>query len=937
MPRTPAQVMFVATAVTIAFHTATQGIEIDMPLHVRDTSGVERKGEICSTGVPLPAGAMKDAGGLAVHDPQGKPVPAQFRVLERWRDRAAGMNDLSVKWLLVTFLADVPAGGKTTYRLKPGPNPVPGSPVHIEESGDSFKMGRTLFKKNMSAPFRPVLTLPDGNRLPASALKTLKWSVWEEGPVRACLAGESQTEDGAYGIMVWIYAYSSSTGSEQASRPRWDMTLLLKNTPNKARGPLYFKDFSVSWRPAGLDNAGAARLGGEWGKAVTADVNKTAYLYQDSDGTETWKTMSRRRQDWRTGKYKGSHPWSHAYVLGYAQGTVNGKKQKLAPLGEPAFRGYKVLADDKESGTGNHAQGWMSLHDGKRTALLLVRDFLRQYPKAVEAQPGRLIARLWPKYWQAQGGLHWLDDLQRKAHDLSFRIIDGVADATACENAARTFDHPLVIHCGTDWYRKTGVYGYLSPRFKESEVKVEPRLLSNGSTWVTHGGDLLDRIRRRYHDAPMGPFIRHGNPGSARRVYVAMQHSSGMTPMWPDDYRYPRDATMLKIGYCSPARGAGGKYNAGTAHHGYMPWNNQHWLCDEISDSWRLFGDPLAYDALRDMATYIRFYFDRRNSGKERIGETRVDALPMVVMADCHRLLEDDALLAALRDFVRTTCRRQINKQRGYYQPNRNVSRESGGADKPFMLSTLMDGLREYWYLSRDEVAFDLMLGITDYCIEEGFINEILGFRYTIPVDLKTSRETLAAEKAKKDPHRGGYRAWQMFRPLAFAYLYTGDELYRDTFRKMCKAAKDATVWRHKGSPNPDSSDWGYICDRVRDLPEQKKPDADPPAAIADLAAEAVGGGKVKLTWTTPADAAYLRIKWADKPMVRRLNLPEQADTHANWWAAENVSNEPEARPGKQSLVVDGIPAGVRHFAVRAFDAADNRGPLGKQATVRVR
>ena len=31
---------------------------------------------------------------------------AQFRVLERWREKAEGKDNLSVKWLLVTFLAE---------------------------------------------------------------------------------------------------------------------------------------------------------------------------------------------------------------------------------------------------------------------------------------------------------------------------------------------------------------------------------------------------------------------------------------------------------------------------------------------------------------------------------------------------------------------------------------------------------------------------------------------------------------------------------------------------------------------------------------------------------------------------------------------------------------------------------------------------------------
>jgi hypothetical protein len=176
-----------------------------------------------------------------------------------------------------------------------------------------------------------------------------------------------------------------------------------------------------------------------------------------------------------------------------------------------------------------------------------------------------------------------------------------------------------------------------------------------------------------------------------------------------------------------------------------------------------------------------------------------------------------------------------------------------------------------------------------------------------------------------------------MFRPLAWAYLHTGDEQYRDVFLQMCKAAKDATVWRHSGSPNPDSSDWGYLCDQVRDLPGTAKLDAVPPAPITDLQAKALGWGRVRLTWTTPDDAARLRIKYADKPMIRRLKLPEQADSHVNWWAAQNVGDEPAPEPGRpQTMIAEGVGAGTKVFAIRSFDTAGNRSEISNDAAVRV-
>ena len=125
-------------------------VELDVPLTVWDVAGVERRAEPCSTGVPMPCGLLVEPQGIAVHDAGGRAVPAQFRVLERWRDQGIGKGDGSVKWLLATFLADVPARGEAVYRLKAGENPAPPNPAKVEDKGDAIAMGGLSFRKDFS-------------------------------------------------------------------------------------------------------------------------------------------------------------------------------------------------------------------------------------------------------------------------------------------------------------------------------------------------------------------------------------------------------------------------------------------------------------------------------------------------------------------------------------------------------------------------------------------------------------------------------------------------------------------------------------------------------------------------------------------------------------------------------------------------------------------
>lgn len=61
-------------------------------------------------GVPMAVGMIRGTDGLAVLDPDGDRVPAQFRVLARWADG-------SVKWVLVDFHARADSSGTTTYNL----------------------------------------------------------------------------------------------------------------------------------------------------------------------------------------------------------------------------------------------------------------------------------------------------------------------------------------------------------------------------------------------------------------------------------------------------------------------------------------------------------------------------------------------------------------------------------------------------------------------------------------------------------------------------------------------------------------------------------------------------------------------------------------------------------------------------------------------------
>jgi hypothetical protein len=124
--------LVVLAAIALGLPLASGG-ELNVKLNLTERAGVERRGEPVAGGVPLPAGAIKDVSELAVLDAAGKPVPAQFAVLNRQWDAGGGP-----KWVLAVFQADVPAGGKTAYTLATGrKNPAPAAPVAVKQEAGS--------------------------------------------------------------------------------------------------------------------------------------------------------------------------------------------------------------------------------------------------------------------------------------------------------------------------------------------------------------------------------------------------------------------------------------------------------------------------------------------------------------------------------------------------------------------------------------------------------------------------------------------------------------------------------------------------------------------------------------------------------------------------------------------------------------------------------
>ncbi|MHC4716691.1 MAG: RIFT barrel domain-containing protein, partial [Planctomycetota bacterium] len=116
--------------------TVTGAADFELPLTFRPVAAPGRS-PVVSNGVPLLAGQARDTDELHVVGPDGKEVPAQFRVLARW-----WRKDNSIRWVLVSFLRSENEPEKAVYKLvgeAPG-KARPGTGMKLTEDAEAIRV-----------------------------------------------------------------------------------------------------------------------------------------------------------------------------------------------------------------------------------------------------------------------------------------------------------------------------------------------------------------------------------------------------------------------------------------------------------------------------------------------------------------------------------------------------------------------------------------------------------------------------------------------------------------------------------------------------------------------------------------------------------------------------------------------------------------------------
>ncbi|THB69484.1 MAG: hypothetical protein D6B28_11370, partial [Gammaproteobacteria bacterium] len=235
------------------------GTSVLTPFTVKESAEVGSNEFPVTAVFPLPFGVYQDTEKLHITDDEGRAVPAQFEVLNRWWSR-----DNSIRHVMVHFFPDIEAfdgensnTGISSYNFVKSDSVqvIPNNPVVVNDFDSFISVENNLIDLTIEKSPLRIFT-------PAGELKSLFWDendqldqsflhdqvdieVEENGPLRSIIRLSSKTvfydpENIKHGWAMRIYAYANS--------PLIRVEFQLQNSAINSRfsAPLFFKGHHLS-------------------------------------------------------------------------------------------------------------------------------------------------------------------------------------------------------------------------------------------------------------------------------------------------------------------------------------------------------------------------------------------------------------------------------------------------------------------------------------------------------------------------------------------------------------------------------------------------------------------------------------------------------------------------------------------------------------------
>ena len=743
----------------------------------------------------------------------------------------------------------------------------------------------------------------------------------DQGPVRVTVMAKGvhrSTDAGAsakglYGFEIFMTFHAGAT--------HCDVDAILTNNFRQPRGEPHFEDWSLLTR-LGKDEGewSVNTLVRDYGPSVQGKRDERFLLYQDSLGTDKWKTSPGMR--------------------------MAGKMEDRPVLS--SFRGFKMwrISDAKKTEvfSGDFAEGLMVCTTGGKSLTVIPRNFWQQFPSAA-GFGGDGVVRISP-FPREYKQVHWLEDATAKAQE--FRLSFGPPSAGTWGYVRPTVALPSAQYCA-----KVGALGEFGPHMLNDHI------LAQDMDTLTSGGKPLKAGRRRsvvndrksnnaigwqmfghlphelaghspWNYEPIATsgklfnFVLTGNPGwytwgmacdrAARDVRAYLIDDQDNLKTWNTWSNY--------IKYCVREEWPRRLPNKGLHPYRRHVWplpNMEHHNLDEVYDLYLLTGDDRARRCLETIAAHAAIGSTLKYGPQVRRRPRRLVGWTIRTLARYYELTGDKRYKGHL--------------QEGINQIWTDISK-SGPKDPKggnWYLGIYARGAINAYRAIGDERMRDLAIGCADWAMTYE-VNPVHGYgyqQYPDPWNHKPEeRSKVLPEKFKSYWFSDWCNAY-MLAVLSFAYDQTGDAKYAEAFDFAFKK-NNGNAWL------------GFFPGELY-MRHRERPDRVAPAAVTDLAAKVDGGG-VTLTWTAPGDdgdkgtAAVYQIKHATKPILEFVPHPEKMDTHVAFWGSENVADEPapKAAGGKESYTVKGLAPGKYYFAVKSRDEAPNQSPISNVVSVKI-
>jgi len=707
--------------VLVLLHTMALGA-LDVPLQVAELDGLSRHDEPIAAGVPLPMGAVGDAGKLALVGGDGEAVPADFTVLQNW-------GDGSVKWVLCDWLATLGAGESATYRLRDDVEPAaPQKALYVDNDTNEVTIDtgvlRFILNKHGFDGFAKAWMSPDrkGRLSPTSHViaghrdtgglvamgadgKTVYASRW--GRVRSveverqgklhvtlCVKGDMRSRDGER-FLDYAMHISAQAGS---SRVRIVCTVHNPRPCGRINGDRWVLgqsgsalfeslDFVIPVETQGLQRVTLeAEPGRMWDRLP--DPNEVV-IYQDSSGGENWFHRTHVNRDNRI------------------------------PL---QYRGWRASCEETRIGEGLRAEPWLDLSDMRWGVAVAVPKFWQNFPKALGVKDGDIRVGLWPGEF---ADLHELQGGEQKTHEWTVYFHHRGKTRFGVMPHARSVmpavHKPLQAWAPSEWYFSTGAFEphvpYDPQRFRAYEALVQGGVTAEPTNLFTHREEADEYGWRHYgdtwarneRDKTGGPHdgldvVSHYNHEYDHGYWMTVQclrtvDSGGQ--LWPAWWELGRSGLWheadIDLYHCKDDLTEvynGGKFthqahgvDAGRSTHrgsprdelwGLLDWawkrgsspESGHFNTRGIVYMYLLTGDRHLLDASWELAELVTFKIEK-NRFAQITTPGRNAGHNLQILTDAYMLSGDDRYLLAADKLI-SSCRpeRVMGRGRGRYRPD---------------------------------------------------------------------------------------------------------------------------------------------------------------------------------------------------------------------------------------------------------------------------